>query len=350
MKKTLITLTAAIAISSFAFAQEEKKSTESKTETSEIIIRKDGEKETKITVQIDGDNIMVNGKPMVEFNDDGVKILKRKMMITEGSPLMFDGNFDLDGSFNDVQEKTDSVAFLGVSTEKTEKGAKVISISKESPAEKAGLLENDIITKLNNQKVEDPESLYKAVTANKPNDEVKITFLRDGKEKKTKATLKLNVQKKRKVIVMNNVSGKSRYGRPGFPPPPPPPPPPFGDDEEIRIEGNVIMEGPEVEGMPFRFNSFPPKQKLGVKIQDTEEGNGVKVIDVAENSVAEKAGVLKDDIVTEISGQKINNTDDIRALLGEDEKRESFKIKVLRNGKALEFDVKPPKKLKTMSL
>ena len=82
MKKTLFTLTAALAISTFAFAQEEKKSKENKSETSEIIIRKDGEKETKITVQIDGENIMVNGKPMVEFNDDGVKIIKRKMILS----------------------------------------------------------------------------------------------------------------------------------------------------------------------------------------------------------------------------------------------------------------------------
>jgi serine protease Do len=345
MKKTLITLSAAIAISSFAFAQEEKKSTEKKNETSEIIIRKDGEKETKITVQIDGDNIMVNGKPMVEFNDDGVKILKRKMMVTDGSPLLIDGDFNFNGDFNEVEEKTDTVAFLGVSTEKSEKGAKVISLSKESPAEKAGLMENDIITKLNSQKVEDPESLYKAVTANKPNDEVKITYLRDGKEKTTKATLKLKVQTDRKVIVMKNMRGDRRpFGRPGFPPPP------FGEEEEIRIEGNGMFGNPESEGMPFRFNTFPPKQKLGIKIQDTEEGNGVKVIDVAENSVAEKAGVMKDDIVTEISGQKINNTDDIRALLSEDEKRESYKIKLMRNGKEMEFEIKPPKKLKTMNL
>jgi len=343
MKKTLFTLTAALAISTFALAQEEKKSTENKSETSEIIIRKDGDKETKITVQIDGDNIMVNGKPMIEFNDDGVKILKRKMMIADGSPFLFDGDLDENGNFSSIDEKTDSIAFLGVSTEKSEKGAKVISLSKESPAEKAGLLENDIITKLNNQKVEDPESLYKAVTANKPNDEVKITYLRNGKEKTTKATLKLKVQTDRKVIVMKNMRG-DRRPRPGFPPPP------FGEDEDIRIEGNGTIGGPESEGMPFRFNPFPPKQKLGVKIQDTEEGNGVKVIDVAENSVAEKAGVMKDDIITEISGQKINNTDDIRALLSEDEKRESFKIKLMRNGKEMEFEVKPPKKLKTMSL
>ena len=344
MKKTIITLTAALAITTFAFAQEEKKSTENKKETSEIIIRKDGDKETKITVQIDGDNIMVNGKPMIEFNDDGVKILKRKMMIADGSPFLFNDDLDENGNFSSIDEKTDSIAFLGVSTEKSEKGAKVISLTKESPAEKAGLLENDIITKLNNQKVEDPESLYKAVTANKPNDEVKITYLRNGKEKTTKATLKLKIQTDRKVIVMKNMSGNRRPGRPGFPPPP------FGDDQEIRIEGNGSFDGPESEGMPFRFNAFPPKQKLGVKIQDTEEGNGVKVIDVAENSVAAKAGVMKDDIVTEISGQKINNTDDIRALLSEDEKRESFKIKLMRNGKEMEFEVKPPKKLKTMNL
>ena len=344
MKKTVITLTAAFAISTFAFAQEEKKSTENKSETSEIIIRKDGDKETKITVQIDGDNIMVNGKPMIEFNDDGVKILKRKMMIADGSPFLFDGDLDENENFSSIDEKTDSIAFLGVSTEKSENGAKVISLSKESPAEKAGLLENDIITKLNNLKVEDPESLYKAVTANKPNDEVKITYLRNGKEKTTKATLKLKVQKDRKVILMKNISGNRRPGRPGFPPPP------FGKDEDIRIEGNGTIGGPESEGMPFRFNPFPPKQKLGVKIQDTEEGNGVKVIDVAENSVAAKAGVMKDDIITEISGQKINNTDDIRALLSEDEKRESFKIKLMRSGKEMEFEVKPPKKLKTMSL
>ncbi len=345
MKKTIITLSAALAITTFAFAQEEKKSTESKTETSEIIIRKDGDKETKITVQIEGDTIMVNGKPLVEFNDDGVKILKRKMMIADGSPFLFSDDLDESGNFSSIDEKTDSIAFLGVSTEKSEKGAKVISLTKESPAEKAGLLENDIITKINSQKVEDPESLYKAVTANKPNEEVKITYLRNGKEKTTKATLKLKVQTDRKVIVMKNMSGNRRpLGRPGFPPPP------FGENDEIRIEGNGTFGDPESEGMPFRFNTFPPKQKLGVKIQDTEEGNGVKVIDVAENSVAAKAGVMKDDIVTEISGQKINNTDDIRVLLSEDEKRESFKIKLMRNGKEMEFEVKPPKKLKTMSL
>jgi serine protease Do len=272
-----------------------------------------------------------------------VKILKRKMMITDGSPFLLDGDLDENGNFSNIDEKTDTIAFLGVSTEKFETGAKIVSISKESPAEKAGLQNDDIITKINKQKVEGPESLYDAVTANKPGDEVKITYLRNGKEKTAKAILQFKKQIQRKVIVMNNGRRPRRPNPPGFPPPP------MGNDEsDVMID----MAHPNfpAEGLPLQFNPFPPKQKLGVKIQDTEEGNGVKVIDVAENSVAAKAGVMKDDIVTEISGQKINNTDDIRALLSEDEKRESFKIKVMRNGKEMEFDVKPPKKLKTMNL
>ena len=133
MKKiVLITIIGLTTFCTGAIAQDEKGSKEKKSETNEIIIRRDGGKETKITVQIDGDNIMINGKPLIEFNEDGVKILKRKMMITEGSPFLFDGDIDENGNFSSVEEKTDSVAFLGVSTEKSDKGAKVISVSKET--------------------------------------------------------------------------------------------------------------------------------------------------------------------------------------------------------------------------
>ncbi len=344
MKKLHFILLAAAVFSvvNKSFAQDEKGSKDKKTETNEIIIRKDGDKETKITVQIDGDNILVNGKPMVEFNADGVTIMKRKMMISEGTPFLFDGDLDEEGNFRSIDEKSDSVAFLGVSTEKSDKGAKVISVSKESPAEKAGLKEDDIITKLNKQKIEDPASLYNAVIANKPNEEVKITYLRDGKEKTITAKLQLKKQVERKVIVMNNGRKNRRPNPPGFPPP-------FNRDEAERNMPNNDF-GEESGNLAYGFKPFPPKQKLGVKIQDIEEGNGVKVIDVADSSVASKAGVVKGDIITEISGQKINNTDDIREMLSDNEIQSSYKVKVLRNGVEMNFEIKPPKKLKTMIL
>jgi serine protease Do len=41
-----------------------------KTETQEIIIRNKGDKELNLKLEINGDNITVNGKPLDEFKND----------------------------------------------------------------------------------------------------------------------------------------------------------------------------------------------------------------------------------------------------------------------------------------
>ena len=337
MRITVLLLTTLFltATGQIAVAQDEKNFPK-KSETNEIIIRRDGEQETKVTIQIDGDDIRVNGKPLSEYNDKDLKVLKRKMIISDGSPLVFDSDIFSDDMMEGTTIQSDSVAFLGVSTEKAEKGARIMSVTKESAAEKAGLMENDVITRINDQKVEDPESLSKAVTSYKPNEEIVVTYLRDGKLKKTKAVLQLKKQVVKKVTVTTNGIRRRNLNSP----------PPF---EEDPMPG--FNQGPPGR-MPMgrEFQPFPPKQKLGVKIQDTEDGNGVKIIEVADNSVAAMAGIQKDDVVTEVSGQKINNTDDIRELLRENEDLSKIQVKVLRNGKEMNFDIKPPKKLKTMVL
>ncbi len=173
-----------------AMAQENEKP--GQEETQEIIIRKNGNKDTRITVQITGDRVLINGKPLVEFKEDGITINKRKMIIREGDGYRFlDGMKDFmgEGSFNWNENGDESRTFLGVSTEKTEKGAKITEVNKESAAEKAGLQKDDIITKLGDQKIDGPDALYEAVTAKKPKEEVKIYYLRNGKEKNTKAIL-----------------------------------------------------------------------------------------------------------------------------------------------------------------
>jgi serine protease Do len=77
-----------------------------------------------------------------------------------------------------------SGAFLGVITNEDDKGAAIDEVQKETAAEKAGLQKGDIITKVGDKKIDGPDDLVEAITAKKPNDEVEITYLRDGKEKK----------------------------------------------------------------------------------------------------------------------------------------------------------------------
>ena len=90
--------------------------------------------------------------------------------------------------------------------------------------------------------------------------------------------------------------------------------------------------------------------KLGLKIQDTEEEKGVKILEVVENSIAAKAGLEKDDIIIEIDGEKISNTDQARTRLKLKEEKISYLLKVSRKGSIKTIEIKKPKKLKTADL
>jgi S1-C subfamily serine protease len=54
-------------------------------------------------------------------------------------------------------------AYLGVTSNGSDKGAKIVSVQKESPAEKAGFKKDDIITKVNDTKITGSGDLYDAI-------------------------------------------------------------------------------------------------------------------------------------------------------------------------------------------
>lgn len=58
-----------------------------------------------------------------------------------------------------------------------------------SPADKAGLKENDIILELNGEKIDADNPLAKAIARHKPGDQVKLKILSQGNEKTLEATL-----------------------------------------------------------------------------------------------------------------------------------------------------------------
>ena len=55
-------------------SQAQKPETDHK-KTKEIIIRKNGDKDIKTTIEIDGDNITVNGKSLSDYHGDDVSII-----------------------------------------------------------------------------------------------------------------------------------------------------------------------------------------------------------------------------------------------------------------------------------
>ncbi|PWU02059.1 MAG: hypothetical protein C5B52_06120 [Bacteroidetes bacterium] len=299
----------------------------------EIVIKKTGD-DKKMTIVINGDNITVNGKPIDQYEGDDLVISKRdyedwggygdipqiRVTTTPRPPhvmvsprVMTVPRYNF--SWNDGDEKPRPL--LGVYTENDEKGAKVSDIVDESPAEKAGLKKGDIITRVGDKKIEDPSSLAETIGDAKPNTEVELTYLRDGKEQKVKVKL---------------AERKSEYKAYNYS---------FPNDEfnYSAPDGN--------QNFNFYYNRKP---RLGARIQDTEDGKGVKVLEVQEGSAAEKAGLKKDDVITEIDGKSVKSADDAREVMSDLDDKYSYNIKANRNGSPVSIDVKIPKPLKTSNL
>ncbi len=334
--------------------KDKKIETSDTKETQEIIIRKNGNKEMNLKVEINGDSITVNGKPLSEYKDNDVTINKRKMIIRDGKKNMtFNFRSDDGQAFgngdNMVREfrKGEAVIkpFLGVTTEKASTGAKIIEVVKESSAEKAGLKKDDIITKVGDEAITDAESLSEAIASKKPKDVVKVTYSRNGKTNTTKATL--GERKVNGDLAFTFRGPQTRVQAFKVPKGNAAPSMEFYDEDMLRDWA------PKNGGQNFNFEpfaSFPRQKKIGLKIQDTDEGGNVKVIEVEPESAAEKAGIMKDDIITEIGGKKVENTDDAREQLNPEEAKNAYTVKALRNGKAMTFEIKIPKKLKTANL
>lgn len=321
----------------------------------EIIIRKSGDKDTKLTVEVNGDKVTINGKPLSEFKDDNVTVNKRNITILDRNGFkefdMFPEAFANGFSYSTENDKPG--AFLGVTTESKETdgdkmipGAQVTEITSESAAEKAGLKVGDLITKVDDKKIDNPGDLTDAIGNKKPKDEVTIYFTRDGKENSLKATLG-----ERKSMSYSFTAPRSysrAYTVPGVQ---------YTPRLRSTDDWTENMISPKIALTPgyelrndMYGNMYPRRQKLGLKIQDTEDGTGVKVLDVDKDSPAEKAGLKKDDIVTEVGDEKVTNTDEAREQLQDNAEKAAYTIKAKRNGNEMKFDIRIPKKLKTANL
>jgi serine protease Do len=337
-------------------------------ERQEIVIVKKGSKDTKVTLEITDGKIIINGKPLAEFKEDGLTINNRKIIIKDGNKITMDVNDDvigkmqmmddldmstvesitidkLDGmDFNGFGEGSSTKTFLGVGTEKNDKGAKIISVEKGSPAEKAGLKTDDIIYKVNNTEIDGMTKLSEVISAMKVGEKVSVYFLRNGKKESVNATLgerKNNFSINEDYSLMYQMpNGKVRsLNMPKMQK--------LRKLQRYNMDGNFNFENNQDFG---NLLIDMRKPKLGLKIQDTEEGNGVKVLEVEEESTSAKAGLVKDDIVTEIGGVKVTNTDEAREQLKVNKEKTTYTIKANRAGKEMEFTIKIPKKLKTAEL
>lgn len=186
-------------------------------------------------------------------------------------------------------------------------GAKVKKVMEDSEAERIGLKEGDIIVKFNGSDISDPGDLQKMISGIEEEKKVEIVVMRDGKEKKFEASLK--------------------PGEKG----------PFwvwGDDGKFEFNFKDI---------PHHFMPFYGKGGfLGVETKELsdqlkkyfEVDHGVLIESVIEDSPAQKAGLKAGDVITEISGKKIEDHGDLIRTINYYDPGETVEVKYSRKGKS----------------
>jgi serine protease Do len=319
LKPSALLLLAGLSVNAYAQTSGSQTLSGSADKNESIIIRKKGKSTEKLTIVVDGDKITVNGKPVDEYKNSNVEVYKDdargsgSQVFTFNGPAMASGDWDMfkNGFGKDIKSNK---ALLGVMTEKTDDGAKVTDLTDESAAAKAGLKQGDVITKLNDDKIEDGDDLYKAVGKYKPEDKVTITYKRDGKENTTTATLQKN--KELRIYGLNS-----------------------GNNFNLKL-------APSVRSYSF----YRGKPRMGVQVQDTEDGKGVKVLDVEDETPADKAGLKEDDIITKVNDKEITAVDDLKNIVKDGKEGDVFKVTYLRGTETKTVDVKYPKELKTTNL
>lgn len=312
-----------------AQAQGNKKDNDKKTERI-IITQKNGPIE-KMTIEVNGDQVSINGKPAADNKDVDITILKDSdgdmFMKAPGAPGMLFGmpfgneNMNGNGNFffnNNGRSKT----FLGVMSEANKDGARITDVTEKSGADSAGLKEGDIITKVGDTKIANPSDLSAAIGKYNPNDKVNITYSRDGKTSTTTATLHADNMR---VFAWKDLDNLKGFSMPGMP----------------KMDGLQGLQG---------FDFFRSKVKLGAQVQDMDDNSGVKILNVEKDGAVEKAGLKNNDVISKINDTKISSVDDLRNMLKTIKEGDTIQVTYIRNNNSKTVSIKFSKELKTMDL
>ncbi|GMQ79885.1 MAG: DegQ family serine endoprotease [Thermodesulfobacteriota bacterium] len=185
-----------------------------------------------------------------------------------------------------IQNINDEIAeYYGI---KGKKGVLVSEVFPGDPANKAGVRAKDIILEVNGKKIETSRELTRIIAGFHVGEVVRITVLRNGKEK----TFKVKIAKR---------------------------------EEAERVSRGIPRK--EQEAFGLRVSNLSPKIARRLNIQETK---GVVVTGVQPNSQGKDKGIQTRDIIKEINHQSINTVNEYRDVIRKLKKGDTITMLVKR--------------------
>ncbi len=175
---------------------------------------------------------------------------------------------------------------------KNRNGAIVSQAIEDSPAKAAGVQEQDVIISVDDEKIKDSSSLKNIISSGRPNDRIKLTIIRDEKEKKLTVTLGIRPDQ-------DKLSEAYRFGDTHF------------DLLGLRVE---TVENSEENA--WRRSS---------------RSEGVIVVEIKPGSSAVENNIRQGDIIIEIGKTSIIDINQYKSELKSYNKGDTIMLRILRN-------------------
>ncbi|MBN2356544.1 PDZ domain-containing protein, partial [candidate division KSB1 bacterium] len=181
-------------------------------------------------------------------------------------------------------------------------GAFVHSVVKGSPAQKAGIKVEDIILKVNDIEITSRDHLTASVASIAPETEVKVTLWRDGKTKVI--TVKLGERPEEDTIEAVDEAEKS------------------------------VKLGVEVQDL---------NSDLAQRLNLDDDAEGVVIVSVEANSVAERKGLQRGDVIQEVNDQVVTNVREFKDAIKKAEAGSVLRLRLLRDNRGFSVYLRLPK-------
>ncbi len=178
---------------------------------------------------------------------------------------------------------------------KNHNGAIVSQVIQDSPAEAAGMEEQDVIISVDGRSVDNSSKLKNLISSGRPEDKTRLRVIREGREKDVVVTL--GTRPGEKELRESYRSGGTLYDLLGLKVEP------YTSDEDAT----------------YSYGS----------------GDGVLVVDVKQKSTAEENGIRRGDIITEVGKNEITSVNDYKAELKNYSNGETIMLRIVRNGSPL---------------
>lgn len=210
------------------------------------------------------------------------------------------------------------------------RGIGITNVSKDSPAERAGLKKGDIILQFNGEPLTSTRKLFRILSEAEPEQRVSLTISRNGSEQQMNVTL-------------GRRAPTSRSFGAGVPP---------DLNRYYRLDP---PDSPRAWGVAPEFSAlgFGNNRRIGItttpltkQLSDyfgVSGGQGLLISSISENSPASKAGLKAGDVITEVDGERIEDSGDFIRAINKKEEGE-VTLTIIRDKSQRTIKVTPEKR------